>query len=87
MNITVLKDEKNEMELEIDSITLAELMRVYLNKDESVNLAAWKRQGFEKPVILKVKTTGKTVKKAVDDAISTIQKEINSLADDVKKAK
>ena len=75
MNIKILKDEKNELEIEMDSVTVAELLRVYLNKDEGVSFAAWKREHFEKPAMLKVKTKGKTASKAVADAISAIQKE------------
>lgn len=87
MNIKILKEEKDDMELEIDNITIAEILRTYLNKDENVSLAAWKREHFQKPAILKIKTKGKTAKKALDDAISLIEKEAEKLADSVKKGK
>lgn len=87
MNIKILKEEKDDMELEIDNITIAEILRIYLNRDEGVSLAAWKREHFQKPAVLKIKTKGKTAKKALDDAISLIEKESEKLADAVKKGK
>lgn len=87
MNIKILKEDKNEIEIEMDNITIAELLRVYLNKDDGVSLAVWKREHFQKPVILKVKTKNKTAKKAIDDAISEIQKETEKLEAEIKKAK
>jgi len=87
MELKILKNQKDEIEIEIDSLTIAEVLRDYLNKDDSVELAAWKREHFLKPVILKVKTKGKTAKKALDDAISQIDKEANKLVEEVKKNK
>ncbi|MDP6426336.1 MAG: hypothetical protein QF443_05045, partial [Dehalococcoidia bacterium] len=48
-------------------ITIIELLRVYLNKDSSVNFAAWKREHPTKNPILLVKTSGKTAKKAINE--------------------
>jgi len=87
MEIKILKDTKNEIELQLDNITIAEILRTYLNKDSDVSLAAWRREQYERPVIFKVKTKGKTAKKAIDDAISTIEKETDKLINDFKKAK
>lgn len=87
MDINILKESKEEMEFEVPSLTIAEILRVYLNKDSSVTFAAWKRNHpTAKPIIL-VKTKGKTVKKAIADAVSTIEKELDKLEDNFKKAK
>ncbi|HUS51807.1 MAG TPA: RpoL/Rpb11 RNA polymerase subunit family protein [Candidatus Paceibacterota bacterium] len=87
MEINVLKNSKEEIELEIENLTIAELLRVYLNKDSSVSFAAWKRKHpTEKPVLL-VKTKGKTAKKAIIDAISVITKNLDKLEGDFKKLK
>lgn len=87
MQINILKESKEEIEIEIESLTIAEILRVYLNKDSAVTFAAWKRiHPTSKPVLL-VKTKGKTVKKAINDAIALIEKELNKLEDDFKKAK
>jgi len=87
MKINITKDEKNDLEAEIDNKTVAELIRVYLNKDTNVKLGAWKNVHYSKPLILKVKTEGKTAKKALQDAITAIQKDLSKYKDEFKKAK
>ena len=54
MNINVLNSSKDEIELEVDNLTLVEILRVYLNKDSSVSFAAWKREHPTKNPILLV---------------------------------
>jgi len=87
MKVTYLKDDKNEAEIEIDNLTIVELLRVYLARDENVSFVAWKREHPSKNPILKIKTKGKTARKAVSDAISEIEKEADKLINDFKKAK
>lgn len=87
MDINILKESKDEMEIEVDSLTMVEILRVYLNRDSAVTFAAWKRSHpTSKPVLL-VKTKGKTVKKAIGDAISDIEKDLDKLDSEFKKAK
>lgn len=87
MNIKILKDEKDELEVQFDNQTIAELVRVYLNEDSAVKLGAWKREHYSKPIILKILTEGKTAKKALHDAIAKTQKDLKKYADEFKKAK
>jgi DNA-directed RNA polymerase subunit L len=87
MELNILKSSKDEMELEIESLTMVEILRVYLNKDDDVVFAAWKRDHPTKKPILLVKTKGKTAKKAVEDAVSAITKELDVLEADFKKMK
>jgi DNA-directed RNA polymerase subunit L len=87
MEITILKTSKEEIELEIENLTIAEILRVYLNKDSSVIFTAWKREHITKKPILLVKTKGKTAKKAIDDAISAIEKDLDKVEADFKKIK
>jgi DNA-directed RNA polymerase subunit L len=87
MDIKILKDDKNELKAEIGNLTVVEILRVYLNEDSSVNLAAWKREHPTKRPMLHIKTTGKTAKKALQDAIDSIQKDTNKIFDEFKKAK
>jgi DNA-directed RNA polymerase subunit L len=87
MEMNILNDSKEELEVEIDSLTLAELLRVYLNKDSSVTFAAWKRDHPTKKPILAIKTKGKTPKKAINDAISSITKDLDKVEEDFKKLK
>ena len=87
MEINILKESKEEIEFEIQSLTIAEILRVYLNKDPAVTFVAWKRKHpTSKPMVI-VKTKGKSVKKAINDAISSIEKELDKLEADFKKAK
>jgi DNA-directed RNA polymerase subunit L len=87
MELNILKSGKDEIEFEIESITLAEILRVYLNRDSAVTFVAWKREHpTEKPVML-VRTKGKTAKKAVDDAVSSVIKDLDKLESDFKKLK
>ena len=87
MEMNVLKDTKEEFEAEIDSLTLVEILRVYLNKDSSVNFVAWKREHPTKNPLLAVKTKGKTPKKAINDAITAITKDLDGIENDFKKLK
>ena len=84
MEMKVLNSAKEEIELETDSLTLVEILRVYLNKDSSVSFAAWKREHPTKNPVLLVKTKGKTAKKAINDAISGIVKDLDKIEKDFK---
>ena len=73
MEMEILKQEKEAIEVQLDNLTLAEILRVYLNKDSDVKFAAWKREHPTKKPILSVK--GKNPKKAIKDAVSAIVKD------------
>jgi DNA-directed RNA polymerase subunit L len=87
MEIKILNNSKEEIEIEIESLTIAEILRVYLNKDSNVTFAAWKREHPTKEPILKIKTKGKTAKKAVNDAISLIEKDLDKTLNEFKRLK
>lgn len=87
MEVKILKDDKNELEASVDNQTVVEIVRSYLNKDSSVKLAAWKKEHYSKPLILKIKTDGKTAKKALSDAITAIQKDLDKYKSEFSKAK
>lgn len=84
MEINVLKSEKDEIEVELENLTLAEILRVYLNKDTSVSFVAWKREHPTTKPILKVKTKGKSPKKAINDAVTSITKDLDKVIKDFK---
>ncbi|MBU2576618.1 MAG: hypothetical protein KKF50_02760 [Nanoarchaeota archaeon] len=84
MEIKILKDEKNELDIEIGSLTIAEVLRVYLNK-EGAKLAAWKRDHPTKNPILHIE--GDNPKKLLKSAITTLEKEIDKTVEDFKKLK
>jgi DNA-directed RNA polymerase subunit L len=87
MEVNILKESKEELEAEVGSLTMVEILRVYLNKDPSVTFAAWKREHPTKKPILSVKTKGKTPKKAINDAIDAITKDLDKIEADFKKLK
>ena len=83
----VLNASKDEIELELENLTIAEILRIYLNQDSSVSFAAWKRLHPTERPILKVKTKGKTVKKALNDAIESLEKDLDKTLEEFKKLK
>ncbi|MGD9276870.1 MAG: RpoL/Rpb11 RNA polymerase subunit family protein [Candidatus Pacearchaeota archaeon] len=85
MEINVLKSSKDEIEVELENITLAEILRVYLNEDSGVSFTAWKRSHPTKKPVLSIQTKGKTAKKALDDAIKAITKDLDKFTDELKK--
>ncbi len=87
MEVNILSSEKNEAEIEFDNLTIAEILRVYLNKDSSVEFAAWKRDHPTKNPILAFNTKGKSTKKALEDALKNIEKDLDKTLGDFKKLK
>ena len=87
MEINYIKDEKNEAEIELDNLTIAEVLRAYLIKDDQVEFAAWNKGHTDANPVLKIKTKGKTVKKAIQDAAARIEKEADALVSGVKSGK
>ena len=85
MKIKILANEKNELRVQIDNLTVAEILREYLQKDSAVEFAAWRQEHPSKPIILRIETKGKTAKKALHDAINLISKDADKLAAVVKK--
>ncbi len=85
MELQLLKQEKDSLEIQLDNLTLAEILRVYLNKDSDVKFAAWKREHPTKNPILAVK--GKNPKKAIKDAVSAIVKDLDRIEKDFSKLK
>ncbi len=78
MNVEIISQTADGVELRVDNLTVAELLRVYLN-EQGIKFAAWRRDHLTKPVIFKIESSGKSVKKAVSEAVSAISKDLNSL--------
>jgi len=87
MEVKILMSEKEEIELELENLTMAEILRVYLNKDSSVAFAAWRRDHPSSKPVLKVKTKGKSVTKAISDAVSDVIKDLDRVENDFAKMK
>ena len=77
MNVEVLNSGKDVLEVKTDNLTVAEVLRVYLN-DAGVDFAAWKREHPTEPAILKVENKA-GVKKAVGEAVKKVKKDLADL--------
>ena len=84
MEIKILNDTKDILDIEISSITIAEVLRVYLN-DAGADLAVWKREHPTKNPILHIE--GKNPKKLLKDAITKVENDIDSAVTSFKKLK
>ncbi|MCX8159076.1 MAG: hypothetical protein N3D20_02190 [Candidatus Pacearchaeota archaeon] len=84
MEVEIINEGKNEIEVKIDNLTIAEILRVYLNKN-GIEFAAWKREHPTKPLIFRVESSGKTVKKAISEAIEEIKKDCDKIVSCLKK--
>lgn len=87
MELEIISSSKDEIELRLESMTLVEILRVYLNQDSNVSFAAWKREHPSERPILKVITEGKTAKKAINDAINALTKDLDKIESEFKKLK
>ncbi|MFA5484750.1 MAG: hypothetical protein WC260_00650 [Candidatus Pacearchaeota archaeon] len=84
MEIKILNDEKNSLDIELNNLTIAELLRVYLNEN-GAKLAVWKRDHPSKNPVLHIE--GNNPKKILKETISNLEKEIDFLVDEFKKLK
>lgn len=87
MELKIISSLKDEIEFETDSLTIAEILRTYLNKDSNVSFAAWRREHPTKNPMLKVQTKGKTARKAIIDAVDAATKDLDKIESDFKKMK
>ena len=83
----IVKNIKGELEIELNNLTFVELLREYLNEDSSVTFAAWKRDHPTENPLLAIKTKGKSPKKAIEDAVNNILKDLDKLENNFKKLK
>ena len=84
MNVEIISQESGLIELRVDNLTVAEILRVYLNNN-GIKFAAWRRDHLTKPVIFRIESSGKTVKKAISEAVSSINKDLSALTKLVSK--
>jgi DNA-directed RNA polymerase subunit L len=83
MEIKILKDEKGILDVELDNLTIAELLRVYANK-EGADLAAWRRDHPTKNPVLHIEASNP--KKVLKNAIESVEKELDKLESEFKKS-
>jgi len=82
MQVDVVSFEKNELDVQVDNVTIAEILRIYLSEN-GADFVAWKREHPSKPVVMKVKASN--VSKAVADAVALIKKDCSVLVNELKK--
>ena len=82
MNIKILTEDKNTLDIEINNLTVVELLRVYLLK-EGAKVAAWKREHPTKNPILHIES--ENPKKLLQKTIGSIQKELEKYSEEFKK--
>ena len=84
MEIKILKDEKGVLDIELSSLTIAEVLRVYLNK-EGAKLAAWRKEHQTKNPVLHIEADNP--RKLLKNAIKALEKEVDKTVDEFKKLK
>jgi len=84
MEVKILKDEKDVLEVEINNVTVAEVIRVYLN-EKGAKLAVWSRDHPTSNPILHIE--GEKPKKLLKDSIAVLDKDIDSVVNEFKKLK
>ena len=82
MQITISQVDKQEAQLAIDNVTIAEILRVYLYQ-EGVEFAAWRREHPSRPVVMVVKHSG-GVQKVIKQAINALTKDCDALVKALK---
>ncbi len=84
MEIKIIKEEKESLDVEISNLTVVELLRAYLNKQD-VKLAVWEREHPNKNPVLHIEASNP--KSVLKKALSAIEKDIDSVVDEFKKLK
>jgi len=84
MEVKIITDEKTVLDVELDNLTVAEVLRTYLNK-EGAKLAAWKRDHPTKNPVLHIE--GDNPKKLLKAAVAALEKDLDSAVEEFKKLK
>jgi DNA-directed RNA polymerase subunit L len=84
MEVKIINEEKTVLDIELGSITIAEVLRVYAN-NAGAKVAVWKRDHPTKNPVLHIEADN--AKKVLKDAIKNLEKEIDSAVNDFKKLK
>jgi len=84
MEVKILKEDKLSLDIEIGSLTIAEILRVYANEN-GAKMAAWKREHPTKNPVLHIE--GDNPKKILKNTISALDKEIDKIVTEFNKLK
>ena len=78
MEITIDLPSKSEATITLSSVTVAEILRVYLY-EQGVEFAAWKKDHYSKPVTMTVRHAA-GVEKLVKQAVVAVQKDAEAMS-------
>ncbi|MBI2449195.1 hypothetical protein HYV49_02775 [Candidatus Pacearchaeota archaeon] len=87
MKLNYLTDKKDEVTFEADNPTVCELLRVYLNNEDDVKMAAWKKEHPTKNPIMTLITNGKDAKKLLKETAKKIEKDLDKIEKEFKAEK
>jgi hypothetical protein len=82
MHISVVQKSKHEATISLDSVTVAEVLRVALY-EQGVDFAAWKKEHYSKPVLMIVRHAD-GVQKIINAAVGQITKQTELLVKELK---
>lgn len=86
MEVKVISKSANEIRLEINDLTLCEVLRKELWEDKSVTQASYSRKHPTENPVLHLETEGKNAKKALQDAVKRLEKKNEAIAKEFKVA-
>lgn len=84
MQINVLSQDKHSAQIQLDNVTVAEIVRVYAYK-VGAEFVAWRREHPSKPIVLLIKGGDKSVSKILADIANLVGKDSNSIVQSIKK--
>lgn len=90
MKLSVIQNEKNELEFYIEGErhTLPNILKEKIANDSSVEFCAYKLDHpLDKKTRLIIKTTGKSPKKVMEDAIKAVKEDLAEFKKEVDKLK
>lgn len=86
MEVKIISKSANEIKLEINNLTLCEVLRKELWEDKSVLQASYSRRHPTENPILHLQTEGKSAKKALQDAVKRLEKKNEAIVKEFKVA-
>ncbi len=86
MKVKFLEKKQNEVKIEIDNLTICEVLRKELWEDKATTIAAYSRKHPTESPILHLQTDGKSAKKVLQDAIKRLEKKNEELGSSFKAA-
>ena len=87
MEVKVIDKKQNELKLEIDDLTICEVLRKELWEDKRTIQASYSRKHPTENPVLHLQTDGKSAKKILQDSISRLSKKNEEILKAFKSAK